>query len=304
MVALTGRAEAYYTDTRGEPQELISAAKYGFLFQGQYYSWQQDRRGTTTWGLEPSSFIAFLQNHDQVANTARGSRGHELTSPGKWRAMTTLLLLGPETPMLFQGQEFSASAPFLFFADFDPDLAEAVQKGRAEFLAQFPSVRGYEETAVLDVPGDPRTFERCWLDFSERESHAAAYALHRDLLRLRRTDQAFGVQRAGRLDGCVLSPAAFALRFFTEGHAEDRLLLVNLGPDLKRDSFAEPLLAPPPDRDWEIRWSTDDPQYGGGGISELWPDGGWLIPAEAAVVLKPSARRPSTRGPTVRRRTA
>ena len=67
-------------------------------------------------------------------------RGHQLTSPARWRAMTALLLLAPGTPMLFQGQEFSASAPFLYFADHDPELAEAVRKGRAEFLTQFPSI--------------------------------------------------------------------------------------------------------------------------------------------------------------------
>ena len=95
MVALTGRAEAYYSDTRGEPQEFISAAKYGYLFQGQQYYWQRDRRGSPAWGLPPSAFVAFTQNHDQVANSARGLRGHELTSPGRWRAMTALLLLSP-----------------------------------------------------------------------------------------------------------------------------------------------------------------------------------------------------------------
>ena len=75
MVALTGRAEAYYSDTRGEPQEFVSAAKYGFLFQGQHYHWQRKPRGTPAWGLPPAAFVVFLQNHDQVANSARGLRG-------------------------------------------------------------------------------------------------------------------------------------------------------------------------------------------------------------------------------------
>src|SRR3954464_8284295 len=80
MVALTGRAEAYYSDTRGEPQELVSAAKYGYLFQGQHYDWQRAPRGTPAWGLPPSAFVVFLQNHDQIANSARGLRGDRLTS--------------------------------------------------------------------------------------------------------------------------------------------------------------------------------------------------------------------------------
>src|SRR6185369_6245282 len=190
------------------------------------------------------------------ANSARGARVHQLTSPGRWRAMTALFLLLPSTPMLFQGQEFAASAPFLYFADFEADLAEAVRKGRAEFLTQFPSVVDYEAQAQLDTPSDPATFARCKLDLRERETHAEAYALHRDLLALRREDEAFHAQRIGGADGAVLSTAAFAVRFFTQDHADDRVLIVNLGGDLNRESFAEPLLAPPADRAWEVRWSS------------------------------------------------
>jgi maltooligosyltrehalose trehalohydrolase len=74
MVALTGRREAYYTDYRGTPQEFVSMAKYGYLYQGQWYKWQQKRRGTPAFGLPPAAFVTFVQNHDQVANSARGVR--------------------------------------------------------------------------------------------------------------------------------------------------------------------------------------------------------------------------------------
>jgi maltooligosyltrehalose trehalohydrolase len=303
MVALTGRAEAYYSDTRGEPQELISAAKYGYLFQGQHYHWQQQARGTPSWGIPPAAFVSFLQNHDQVANSARGARVHQLTSPGRWRAMTALFLLLPSTPMLFQGQEFASSSPFLYFADFEGELAEAVRKGRAEFLTQFPSVTDYESRAPLDNPSDPATFARCKLDLREREKHAEAYALHRDLLALRREDEAFQTQRTGGVDGAVLSASALALRFFTPDHADDRVLLVNLGADVKRDSIAEPLLAPPADRAWEVRWTSEHPKYGGGGSSCPWKNGCWRIAGESAFVLAPLRARSSANG-RVRRRTA
>ena len=292
MVALTGRAEAYYSDARGEPQEFISAAKCGYLFQGQHYHWQRRPRGSAAWGLPPSAFVAFIQNHDQVANSARGQRGSYLTSPGRWRAMTALLLLSPATPMLFQGQEFSASAPFLYFADFEADLAAAVRKGRGEFLTQFPSLVDTERRGVLADPGDVSTFERCKLDFTERESHAAAYAMHADLLRMRREDAALCAPRAGGVDGAVLSASAFALRFFTPDHQADRVLIVNLGADLFRTAFAEPLLAPPPNADWALRWSSEDPSYGGTGTPEVWPDDCWAIPGESALVLAPGPRRP------------
>jgi maltooligosyltrehalose trehalohydrolase len=303
VVAITGRGEAYYSDTCGDPQEFISAAKYGYLFQGQQYAWQQQPRGTPSFGLSPRQFVAYLQNHDQVANSARGLRGHQLTSPGRWRAMTALTLLGPSTPMLFQGQEFSSSAPFLYFADFDKDLAAAVRKGRAEFLTQFPSVVDFEARGALDDPASTATFERCKLDFAERDTHEAAYHLHQDLLRLRRTNAAFALARPRGVDGAVLSAQAFVLRFFGEGDEEDRVLVVNLGRDLKKSSIPEPLLAPPLERDWTVVWSSEDPRYGGTGTPDVWPKGCWHIPGESALVLAPTAPRRAPRR-AVRRRTA
>ena len=303
MVALTGRAEAYYSDTLGRPQEFISAAKYGYLFQGQYYQWQRQPRGTPALDLHPARFVAFLQNHDQVANSARGLRGHMLASPAKWRALTALLLLMPATPMLFQGQEFASSSPFLYFADFDAELAAAVKKGRGEFLSQFPSIVDYARRHELDDPNDERVYTRCKLDFAERESNEAIYSLHRDLLRLRRETAAFNSQRPGGVDGAVLTESAFVLRFFAEDAAAARLLVVNLGPDVNASSFAEPLLAPPLGRDWIVEWSSEDPRYGGCGTPDLSGGGRWCVAAESAVVLAPSSKRaPDSLG--VRRRTA
>ena len=299
MVAMTGRSEAYYSDTSGTPQEFISAAKYGYLFQGQYYHWQRHARGTPAWALRPAQFVVYLQNHDQVANSARGLRAHALTSPGRWRAMTAVLLLGPATPMLFQGQEFAASAPFLYFADHRGDLADAVRRGRREFLAQFPSIVDYVQRGALDAPDDPATFERCRLDLRERDTHREAYALHEDLLRLRRDDAAFA---GGDVDGAVLSPSAFVLRFFTPGHRDDRLLVVNLGADLVKTSFAEPLLAPAPGTGWALRWSSEDARYGGAGTPDRLPiDERTRLPGESAIVLAPGPPRDPTRPPKVRR---
>jgi maltooligosyltrehalose trehalohydrolase len=302
IVALTGRSEAYYRDTRGTPQELISALKYGYLFQGQYYSWQRQPRGTPTWGIPPAAFVTFLENHDQVANTAGGMRAHQLTSPGRWRAMTALVLLAPATPMLFQGQEFSASAPFFYFVDFDDELNAAVQRGRAEFLKQFPSQRDAQRNGGMADPGSAETFEACKLDFRERVSHAGSYALHQDLLRLRRETAAFRLQRPGALDGSVLSSQALALRFFTDDHVDDRLLIVNWGSDLDSPSVAEPLIAPPAGAEWHIEWSSEALRYGGRGVPPLQRNGRWTIPGESAVVLKPvTSGKPIGSGRHIRR---
>lgn len=286
LVALTGRNEAYYTDHLGTAQEFVSAVKYGYLYQGQRYAWQKKPRGTPAWGLPPAAFVTFLENHDQVANSGRGCRVRELTSPGRYRALTALTLLGPGTPMLFQGQEFGATTPFLYFADQKGELAGAIRSGRAGFLAQFPSLSGEAVQRQLADPGAVETVERCRLDFSERERHAPLYALHRDLLRLRRGDEAFHAQRPGGVDGAVLSPDAFVLRFFGPGgHHDDRLLLVNLGRDLPLRVAPEPLLAPPAGLGWEAIWSSEDPSYDGGGTPPVVTGDGIRIPGEAAVVL-------------------
>jgi maltooligosyltrehalose trehalohydrolase len=290
-VAMTGRREAYYNDYLGTPQEFISAAKYGFLFQGQWYKWQKQRRGTPTFGVPPTAFVTFLENHDQVANSARGLRCHALTSPGRYRAMTALLLLGPSTPMLFQGQEFAASSPFLFFADHNPDLAKLVRKGRAEFLAQFPSVAESAMLAYLADPADPRTFARCKLDPAEREKNQTVLDLHRDLLRLRREEAAFRAPRIGGVDGAVLEAEAFVLRFFgpAAGGPDDRLMMLNFGRDVHQHPAPEPLLAPPAGYRWETQWTSEDPCYGGGGTPPLDTTAdNWHVPGHTAVVLRPT----------------
>jgi maltooligosyltrehalose trehalohydrolase len=286
MVALTGRAEAYYGGHAGTPQELISAVKRGFLYQGQRYAWQDKKRGTPTWDVAPTSFVHFIQNHDQLANSLAGLRGHRLTSPGRYRAMTALLLLGPATPMLFQGQEFAASSPFLYFADLPPDLAKLTRAGRAEFLAQFPSLAAAEAQAALPDPADRLTFERSKLDLGERERHGAAYALHVDLLRLRREDPVFRTQGGGGIDGAVLGPEALVLRFFGVGvDPDDRLLCLNLGRDLTLATVAEPLLAPPEDARWGLLWSSEAIRYDGSGTPEFDPADGWVLPGHAALVF-------------------
>jgi len=286
-VALTGRGEAYHTDYRGTPQELISAVKWGYLYQGQRYAWQKQRRGTPAFGVPPAAFVVYIQNHDQLANSAFGTRCHQLGAPGDWRAITALTLLAPGTPMLFMGQEFASSTPFLYFSDHGPGLADAVRKGRAEFVSQFPSVATPEVRALLPDPNRPETFERCKLDLGERRRNASAYALHRDLLRLRRDDPVFHTQRPGGVDGAVLGPQAFVLRWFADGGG-DRLLVVNLGPDLRLEPAPEPLLAPPEGRRWATLWSSEDPRYGGAGTPPLDSDElGWRIPAHSAVALAP-----------------
>jgi maltooligosyltrehalose trehalohydrolase len=286
-VALAAHNEAYYSDYAGTPQELVSAVRHGFLYQGQWYAWQKKRRGTPSRGADPAVLVNYIQNHDQVANSARGQRIHQLSSPGAWRAMTALLLLAPQTPMLFQGQEFAASTPFLFFADHNPELAALVRKGRAEFLSQFPSIGSRDTQARLADPGAIATFQRCILDDGERTGHHEAIALHTDLLALRRRDAVFSMPLANGVDGAVLSAEAFVLRF-SRG-AQERLVLVNLGRDFEMRRAPEPLLAPPEGMAWRHLWSSDEVKYGGEGTPPVEREGCWRLPGEAAVVMTAEA---------------
>ncbi len=284
LVAITGHNAAYYSDFHGTPQELISSAKYGYLFQGQTFHWQNKRRGTPVFDLDPVQFVLCLENHDQVSNSATGARLWQVASPRRLRAFTALFLLLPGTPMLFQGQEFQSSHPFLFFADMPDSLREAVARGRAEFLGQFPNIARLD-----DPPGDRATFTKCKLDWREFETHAEAVALHRDLLALRRTDPVFSSQRARAIDGAVLAPEAFVLRFFGDA-GDDRLLFVNYGPDINRGSFAEPLIAPPEGAEWRLLWSSEDKKYGGAGVAPFEDETGWHLTGHSALVLRASSK--------------
>jgi maltooligosyltrehalose trehalohydrolase len=289
VVALTGRREAYYTDYKGTAQELISCARFGYLYQGQRYAWQKNRRGTPALDLPPHRFVIYLENHDQLANSAFGHRLHQMASPAAFRAMTAWLLLGPATPMLFQGQEFSSSRPFLYFADHRPELAEAIRTGRREFLSQFPSIADDGVQRTLPSPTDTATFARCKLDRSERQLHTDAYALHCDLLSLRRTDPVFSRAGVYRPEGAVLGAGAFLLRYLDRDHG-DRLVIVNLGCDLDLVPAAEPLLAPPERMRWSVVWTSEAPKYGGRGAPEIDTDGEWRIPGGSALVFTPLPR--------------
>lgn len=290
-VAATGRSEAYYTGYRGSAQEFVSSAKYGFLYQGEWYAWQKGGRGTPSVDVHPSRLINFTQNHDQIANTSAGRRLHQETSPGRFRALTALLLLLPQTPMLFQGQEFGASSPFLYFADHSSDLAKMVRDGRLEFLAQFPSIDAPNGAAAIADPGDPATFVRCKLDWSERRLNTHIVDLHRDLLQLRREDAVLRAPRLRGVDGAVINDRAFMIRFFG-GADGDRLLLVNLGQRLHPDPLPEPLLAPPRGARWHTVFATDVPKYGGWGMPEIETEkDGWWLPAECATLLSTESEK-------------
>ena len=290
-VAMTGLVEGYLHDYGGTPQELLSALKRGFLYQGQFYPWQQNPRGTSTRGIARHRFVHYLENHDQCANLGFGERLAELATTSQLRAMTAVLLLGPALPMLFQGQETGARAPWLFFVDHCDELRDSIRNGRAQFVAQFARLASKEAQAALPDPCAEDTFRRCILEPIEDNAYTR---LHRDLLRIRRDDPVF---TDGNLDGAVLSPHVLALRFFRVDPAGDRLLLVNLGPTYRQTSVPEPLIAPPPGTGWRMMWSSEHPTYGGHGTPPVFTRKGVTLPAQSAVLVVPDPAARIVRDP-------
>ena len=203
--------------------------------------------------------------------------------------------------MLFQGQEFGASSPFVFFTDVgDSDMREAIRKGRFQFLAQFPSMADEEMRRNLPSPSDPGVFTSCKLNFSERTTNSELYDLYIDLIKLRREDSRFRDQVPGQVDGAVLGPASFVLRFFA-GENDERLLIVNFGRRQVLAPAPEPLLAPPLGFEWETLWTSESLRYGGPGAVPLVTQEQWLLPAEAAVALCLVAEKAPRRKPKRRR---
>jgi maltooligosyltrehalose trehalohydrolase len=158
-----------------------------------------------------------------------------------------------------------------------------VHEGRREFLCQFEPYATADAQRRVPDPADPDTFLSCKLDRAG-DVHADILALHRDLLALRRGDAVIARQCREAIDGAVLSMHAFALRWRDAAHG-DRLLVVNLREDLDLRPAPEPLLAPPRDGAWALRWSSDDPRYGGPGAVDPCGTEGWRIPGESATLL-------------------
>jgi len=286
-VALTARTGAYFSDYKGEPQEFVSSIKYGFIFQGQWYKWQKKSRGSDTLDLLPTAFIHYLQSHDQIANGGRGKRIHQLANPALLRALTGLLLLGPQTPMLFQGQEFSASSPFLYFADNNKDIVDLVAKGRNEFLYQFLTLATPGMQDYLSRPDNVSTFNQSKLNLNERHTNSETYCLYKELLLLRKNDSVINGCDYSHVDGAVLSSTTFVIRYFSIVPNNNRLLIINLGRDLLLSPASEPLLAPHENHDWKLYWSSELPQYGGHGVCEISTQNDWLAPGFSAILLRP-----------------
>jgi maltooligosyltrehalose trehalohydrolase len=180
---LTGEQEGYYADF-GALADLAKALRHIFVYDGRYSVYRGRRHGRPPVGLPGCRFVGFLQNHDQVGNRAQGERSSHLLSTEMLKVAAALVLMAPFVPLLFQGEEWGAGSRFCYFSDHqDPELAEAVRRGRREEFAAF----GWDPGAIPD-PQAAETFEASRLDWSEpaREPHAGLLDWYRRLIRLRR----------------------------------------------------------------------------------------------------------------------
>jgi maltooligosyltrehalose trehalohydrolase len=187
--SLAGDTDGYFADFDGTAASIASTARQGWFFTGQLSPRRGQPRGTDPAGVPPERCVICLQNHDQVGNRAFGERLHHQISAAAWRAASTLLLILPETPLLFMGQEWAASSPFLYFTDHEPALGRLVTEGRRHEFAAFNAFSDPVTRAHIPDPQASATFERSRLDWTERqhEPHASTLRLYRRLLELRRS---------------------------------------------------------------------------------------------------------------------
>jgi maltooligosyltrehalose trehalohydrolase len=189
-VTMTGEADGYYAGYRPSAADIARTIARGWLYEGQVSPYAGHPRGQRADDLEAHSFIYCLENHDQVGNRAFGERLAARVSTAQYRAASTLLLFLPMTPLLFMGQEWAASSPFLFFTDHEPALGHLISAGRREEFRSFRAFADPQLRAAIPDPQAESTFIASKLVWREREGgeHAAVLGLYRKLLALRRTD--------------------------------------------------------------------------------------------------------------------
>jgi maltooligosyltrehalose trehalohydrolase len=244
---LTGERNGYYSDFGGL-SDLAGALQQAFVYAGKYSLHRQRIHGRSTEGLSGHRFLGYLQNHDQIGNRAKGERSGRLMNLGRLKIGAALILTSPFVPMIFQGEEWGASTPFLFFTDHqEPELAGAVRAGRCREFAAF----GWKPEEVPD-PQARETFEKSKLNWGEssRTPHAEMLAWHKKLIRLRQTEPdltdgrmqdvqiRFDEQKhwltlkrgAIRL-ACNLSALAQAVPLIADDHGTETARQVELPPD-------------------------------------------------------------------------
>lgn len=260
-VAQTGERSGYYQDFQGSLAEAVETLTHGWFYRGQLSPHAGAPRGTPCHCLPPERFVHCLSNHDQTGNRARGERLHHLVPPANYRALSALLCLSPYTPLLFMGQEWAASSPFLFFTDHEEDLGRKVTEGRRKEFASFPEFSDPPARETIPDPQDIATFRQSQLcrEESSLPGHSAVRRLYADCLDLRKRHPAFRPRGRESWRAEILPGEVGFLRF---RHKTGEMALAF---DLQGGHRARL----PAGRAWLPVLSTEDAPYGGSGDCPL-----------------------------------
>lgn len=264
-VALLQQREAYFANYTGDPEELAETIQRGWFYCGQLAPGLKKKRGTPTGKLRIEQFIQCISNHDQVGNRAFGERLHHLVSPEAYRAASALLCLTPAVPMLFMGQEWAASSPFLYFTDHQEELGKLVTEGRRREFKDFFEVL-HESRSIKEIP-DPQaenTFQQSKLNWEERSSpeHVAVFALYRQLLELRHTTSDIRLRTRDNVKVETLGDGIVSIRFQESRHS-GLLVLADLIGGHSWDFSTTKRTDLPPDWTWEPILSSNETRFGG-----------------------------------------
>jgi maltooligosyltrehalose trehalohydrolase len=251
---LTGQREGFLMDF-GAVANLSKSVTEGFVFDWKYSHYRRRHYGSSSKDRPGEQFVGFIQNHDQVANTSRGKRLSSLVSSGQQKLAAVLTLSSPFLPLLFMGEEYGETAPFLYFTSFhDPGLAAAVTAGRKKELGSH-----YSESEFAD-PQAPGTFERCKLDCSKTEvsPHAEILRLYRDLISLRRRHLSLANCRKELTEIQFNEQRKWLLMKRSDPSGSGALLVFNFS------SEAQSIPVLDSDHSWRLALWTGDAIYGGG----------------------------------------
>ncbi|MEZ5287378.1 MAG: malto-oligosyltrehalose trehalohydrolase [Vicinamibacterales bacterium] len=261
-VAIAGDTDGYYADFSGSTADIATTIEQGWFYTGAHSHYLDEPRGTDPAGLPPEAFVVCLQNHDQVGNRAFGDRLHHRIDLATYRAASVLLLTVPETPLLFMGQEWGASSPFLYFTDHHAELGRLVTDGRRREFGRFAAFASSDAQARIPDPQAESTFTRSRLDWTElaREPHASLRSLYHTLLSLRRYEPALSGHdpaypvRAAALDADTLAivrtapDQVLAVIVRVRGAGEVSLATVPTSPGRAQGR-------------WHVRLTTEDPAF-------------------------------------------
>jgi maltooligosyltrehalose trehalohydrolase len=278
---VAGDREGYYAAYEGTTAELARTLQQGWLYEGERYEPTGEERGTPSDGIAPQHFVHCIQNHDQVGNRALGERLHHEIGLDAYRAASTLLLLTPYTPLLWMGQEWAASSPFLYFTDHPDALGRLVTEGRRE---EFSGFSQFADSALRERIPDPQaeeTFRRSRLLWEERERapHAGMLTLYRELLALRRHHPALRNRDRSAWDVDAHGEGTLMFRRTAD---EELLVVVHFGPahELElpgRGSSGE---------GWRIVLHSEETRFGGSGSGPVLTGEATLsLPSACAVLL-------------------